>query len=212
MVSANMVFASPVYIGGSASADASGNVDLQPAGGKAEYSDVQSGARALGVVPAGYDANEPSSARVLPTVNKRTAAEITAAVSVHGWESEKASVVQDFEENTEKLAENDDNITSIEATPDGIRIAYKRNAKLFGFIPVAYYHAFTVDGKGNMAQGRPWWLIFATSDAASFGDNVMMDFKKQQDALRWFKAPTALELAAERLSALANILKTRHDK
>ena len=120
-------------------------------------------------------------------------------------------MLRNFEKNTENIAEQDKNIGTVELSPETLKVEYKRPAKLFGFIPVAYYHAFTVDGKGNIAQGHPWWLILATSDANNFASTVVSDFKKQQDQLRWVKAPTALELAAQHLSALAGILKARHD-
>lgn len=169
--------------------DGSVSKELQSVGDKAAYEKFNG---------AGSAAN-----RLLPTVNKKT-----AAVTVRGWDPDKKTAI---EARVKEATDKDENIASAEVDNDKIEVQYRRPVKLFGFIPVAYYHAFTVDGKGNIAQGHPWWLIFATGDATAFGADAQADFQNNQSNLRFIKAPTELELQTQRFSALVEILKTRHD-
>lgn len=184
-------------------ADGDGLPDLQNVGGRAELDQY----------------NAAASERVLPTVNKKTTVTISnegrdrmmMRVIVRGWDAEKKELVEDFEKNIEAVAGADGNIVSAEVTPDAIKVSYKRPAKLFGFIPVAYYHAFTVDGKGNVAQGHPWWLAFAADDAATFGPDVAEVFQHNQSDLRFIKMQTMMEQQLQRFSALSNVMKSRHE-
>ncbi|MDP1718905.1 MAG: hypothetical protein Q8L24_00560 [bacterium] len=173
--------------------DGAVSADLQKVGGKAEYESFTA-------------TNNADSQKVLPTVNKRT-----ASVIVRGWDAEKKELVDVLEKNAKATAEADENIVSAEVDKDKIEVIYRRPAKLFGFIPVAYYHAFTVDGKGNISNGKPWWLMFASGDADQFGSDVDALFQDGQSKLRYIKAPTDLEQQLQRFSALSNILKTKHD-
>ncbi len=231
-------FASPVYIVGSGSAtvqagDDTGSNRIQPAGDKTAYENWTQVEGPKGVVTLPGDVNgdglldtverainsassnvnirvqtgdvngDGATDRLLPTVNKRT-----ATVTARGWDPEKKAII---EARIKAVTDKDENIVSAEVDTDKVEVQYRRPAKLFGFIPVAYYHAFTVDGKGNIAQGHPWWLIFATGDADVFGADVDHIFQHNQSDLRWIKAPTELELQTQRFSALTDILKTRHD-
>ncbi len=172
--------------------DGSVSKELQSVGDKAAYEKFN-----------GAGGSSDAASRLLPTVNKKT-----AAVIVRGWDPDKKAAI---EARVKEATDKDENIASAEVDNDKIEVQYRRPVKLFGFIPVAYYHAFTVDGKGNIAQGHPWWLIFATGDATAFSADVQADFRNNQSGLRWIKTPTELELQIQRFSALIEILKTRHD-
>ncbi|MEK7641038.1 MAG: hypothetical protein AAB389_03520 [Patescibacteria group bacterium] len=200
--------------------DQDGVPDLQVVGGKAELEkfNSQSGGAAPATINTSHsniknmissdnDPNESGNLpRLLPTVNKRE-----ATVIVRGWDVEKKEAIVGIEKNVKATAEADENIGSITIAPDKIEMTYRRPAKLFGFIPVAYYHAFTVDDKGNVAQGHPWWLMFAKDDADNFGSDVKYVFQHNQSDLRFIKMQTVMEQQMQRFSALSNILKTKHD-
>lgn len=181
-----------------------GVVDVQTSvGGRAELEQFNSAERVLPTVNKKTDA---SSQRVLPTVNKRE-----AKVVVRGWDAEKKEEVANMEKNVKATTDADENIASIEIRPEKIEMTYRRPAKLFGFIPVAYYHAFMVDDKGNVAQGHPWWLAFAKDDADNFGSDVKYIFQNNQSDLRFIKMQTLIEQQMQRFSSLSNVMKTRHD-
>lgn len=219
--------ASPVYIAPKSAEENPATGDLQPAGGRTEYEKFQRANATQpgdlngdGVIDAAesaintshaniknleaVDANNPQAAnRLLPTVNKRT-----AAVTVRGWDPDKKAII---EARVKEVADKDENIASAEVDTDKVEIQYRRQAKLFGFIPVAYYHAFTVDGKGNISHGTPWWLALAKDDASTFGADVKYIFQHNQSDLRYIKMPTDIEQQTQRFNALINILKARHD-
>lgn len=132
-------------------------------------------------------------------------------VVVRGWDAEKKEAVDNLKNNAKAIIEADENIASAEISPEKVKVSYKQSAKLFGFIPVAYYHAFTVDGKGNISHGTPWWLALATSDAKTFGPDVAEVFQHNQSDLRFIKAPTQLEWQMQRFSMLSNVMKARHE-
>lgn len=164
------------------------------------------GNEASRVLPTVNKKTDASAQRVLPTVNKRT-----AKVTVRGWDTEKKELIENLEKNAAATVEADENIAELQVSPDKIEMKYKRSAKLFGFIPVAYHHAFTVDDKGNVAQGHPWWLALAKDDADNFGSDVKYVFQYNESELRFIKAPTAMEWQIQRFSSLSNIMKTRHE-
>lgn len=185
--------------------DRDGMVDVQTSvGGRAELEQFNSAERLLPTV--NKKTVDASSERVLPTVNKRV-----AKVTVRGWDAEKKEEVANMEKNVKAAADADENIASIEIRPEKIEMTYRRPAKLLGFIPVAYYHAFTVDDKGNVAQGHPWWLAFAKDDADNFGSDVKYVFQNNQSDLRFIKMQTLIEQQVQRFSSLSNVMKTRHD-
>lgn len=196
--------------------DQDGLPDIQAVGGRAElekFLKVQSTTQSKDsdgsserLLPTVNKKTDTSSQRVLPTVNKRE-----AKVIVRGWDTEKKEEVANMEKNIKATAEADENIASIEIKPEKIEMQYRRPAKLFGFIPVAYYHAFTIDDKGNVAQGHPWWLAFAKDDADSFGSDAKYVFQNNQSDLRFIKMQTAIEQQVQRFNALSNVLKTRHE-
>lgn len=155
--------------------------------------------------------------RVLPTVNKREASAPSvserARVEVRGWDAEKKENVDNLQKNTEAAVDADENIENVDISPDGVKLEYKDSAKLFGFIPVAFSHAFTVDGKGNVASGHPWWLIFATTATStdSFESETIHIFQHNESDLRYIKQPTQIELMGHYFQSLIDILKAQHE-
>jgi len=105
----------------------------------------------------------------------------------------------------------DENIVAVEISDEETTIRYKRPAKLFGIIPVAYTHAFTLDGKGNLSHGRPWWLMFAADDAADFELGVEAAFQHNQSNLDFLKLQSIIARQSRALQTLSNILKNRHE-
>ncbi|MDO8466672.1 MAG: hypothetical protein Q7S83_00860 [bacterium] len=194
--------------------------DLQTVGGRAELDKFNSGtggdapsaintshSNIKNMISSDNDPNDPQgSPRLLPTVNKKT-----AKVTVRGWDAEKKEAIMGMEANVKATVEADENISSITIAPDKIEMAYRRPAKLFGFIPVAYQHAFTVDEKGNVAQGHPWWLMFAKDDADNFGSDVKYIFQNNQTDLVFIKMQTIMQQQMQRFSALSNVMKSRHE-
>lgn len=171
------------------------------------------------------DSNDPTSAnaRVLPTVNKREAADSNdptagarqtpktdfgTRVRVVGWDPDRKEAI---EQRVKKVVEADPNIAKSEIEEGKIKISYRRPAKLFGFIPVAYYHAFTMDGKGNLAQGKPWWLALATSDAKQFADDVSAAYQNNQSNLDFLRLQDLVARQSRAFEVLSGILKVRHD-
>ncbi len=175
--------------------DKNGLPDLQNVGGQEELQKFN----------AGVGAEVKNASRQTPKKD------FGDRVRVRGWDAEKKGLVDNLEANTKSVAEADENIVSAEISPEEIKVSYKRPAKLFGFIPVAYYHAFTVDDKGNVSNGKPWWLIFATNDGVSFGSEVTEVFQHNQSDLVFIKMQTIMEQQMQRFSALSNVLKTKHD-
>ncbi len=197
--------------------------NIQPAAGKDSYDKI------------GGAGGASATSRLLPTVNKKTESVIvppgdvggdgtpaaainnshsniknlkTAAVTLRGWDPDKKELISG---RIKAVTDADENIASAEVDTDKVEVQYRRPAKLLGFIPVVYYHAFTVDGKGNVAQRHPWWLAFAISDADTFGADVDHVFQHNQSNLEFLKMPTDIEKQSQIFSALTNILKSKHD-
>ncbi len=193
-------------------------VNIQPAGTNADYQKwAQTDEPKIVQARTGDVDEDGSASRVLPTVNKKTDVTISnegrdrLRVTVRGWDAEKKEAVDNLEKNAKSVTDADENIVSAEISPEEVKVSYKRPAKLFGFIPVAYYHAFTVDGKGNVSHGTPWWLAFATDDASTFGADVAEVFQHNQSDLRFIKMQTVMEQQLQRFSALSNVMKARHE-
>lgn len=133
-------------------------------------------------------------------------------VESDGWGvTISASRVQDFEKNTEKIVEADENISRAEVTPEKVEIAYKRPVKLFGFLPMTMNLRAVVDKDGNLKMHKPWYSFLTTSEVDAFSAAVEADFKAQQDNLKTFKIQDLLQRQAQYFQSLTNILKTRHD-
>ncbi|TSC83032.1 MAG: hypothetical protein G01um101419_304 [Parcubacteria group bacterium Gr01-1014_19] len=129
-------------------------------------------------------------------------------VEVRGWDPDRKEAI---EAKVKLVTEKDENIAKAEVEEDKIEISYRRPAKLLGFIPVAYYHAFMMDGKGNISSGTPWWLAFAKSDADAFSEDVKYVFQNNQTNLEFLRLQDAVARQSRAFEVLSNILKTRHD-
>lgn len=174
------------------------NMDVQPAGTKSDYEKTQTGSAELRIQSG--DITGGKTEKQTPTV--------TPVLKVI-WDSE--ADVGSLELRAKDVAEKDENIRSVEVRHDSVKVVYRRPAKLFGFIPVAYYHAFTLDGNGQLAHGRPWWLIFARSDVQDFEKNVEEAFQNNQSNLDFLKLQDAVQKQSRALEVLSNVLKTSHD-
>ncbi len=195
--------------------DKDGSPDLQTVGGRVELEKFNAGSG--GTAPATINTShsnikniqaadldgDGSAERVLPTVNKRT-----ASVIVRGWDPDRKEAI---EAKIKLITDKDENIAKAEVAEDKIEISYRRPAKLLGFIPVAYYHAFTMDGKGNISHGKPWWLAFATNDADEFTADVSATFQNNQSNLDFLRLQDLVARQSRAFEVLSSILKARHE-
>ena len=188
--------------------------ELQSVGGKAEYDAVQSGRAELRVQTGDVTADGRADVEV-------TSAPATSPSGVSYrfiWdsrselgESDQMAAEVALEARAEAIAEQDPNVRSVEVRQDSVTVEYRRPAKLFGFIPVAYRHAFTLDGKGQLSHGRPWWLIFATDDAVDFELGVEAAFQHNQSNLDFLKLQDLMNRQSHALQTLSNVLKAQHE-
>lgn len=180
-------------------------------GGKAEFDAVQSGAVRLNTkvrVDSHAEAEKAESVSEAKDGPRfRFSWDSQADLGV---DEQRAAEVA-LKLRAEAAAKADTNIQGVEITPEEVTIDYRRPAKLFGFIPVAYSHAFTLDGKGQISHGRPWWLIFASDDAVDFELGVEAAFQHNQSNLDFLKLQNIIDRQDKILQTLSNILKTRHD-
>lgn len=202
---------------------------LQPAGTKTDYEAINTGTVKIGEIapptnfaPINVPSVNVSEFKLTPKVtplspqpSSESAVTITGThfenlIQVRGWDpikkEEAQSAVLKVLEKTK-----DENIARAVAEPEKVEVRYKRPAKLFGFLPVAYQHAFTLDGKGQLSHGRPWWLIFATDDAAQFGDDVKKAYQNNQSNLEFLKLQNIIQRQLKALEILTNVLKAQND-
>lgn len=184
------------------------NMDVQPAGTKSDYEKTQTGSADLRVQSGDITGDKTEKQTITVTNEGRDRLRIEPNLKVI-WDS--GADVGSLELRAKDVAEKDENIRSVEVRQDSVKVVYRRPAKLFGFIPVAYYHAFTLDGKGQLAHGRPWWLIFARSDVQDFEKNVKAAFQNNQSNLDFLKLQDAVQKQSRALEVLSNVLKTSHD-
>lgn len=95
-----------------------------------------------------------------------TAEELTAALarSVH--------TRAHLEELAEALVQSDKSVLHIETGESGLRMVYRHRAKLLGFIPLSYKLDTTVDARGQVHTGKPWWLFLASDHAAEIAQQL----------------------------------------
>lgn len=95
-----------------------------------------------------------------------TAEELTAALarSVH--------TRAHLEELAEALVQSDKSVLNIETGESGFRMVYRHRAKLLGFIPLSYKLDTTVDARGQVHTGKPWWLFLASDHAAEIAQQL----------------------------------------
>lgn len=173
---------------GSAAVSATGRVDVQPAGDSKAYK--------------AFDPNEPAVKRVLvvPHVLERVVVKI-----------ENPTAKAKIEAVIKKISEKDENISAAEVSEENVKVEYRRQAKLFGFIPVNYGHLVSLDRTGKLTGKKPWWLAFAKDDADTFMSEMQALFQHNQTNLDFLKIKDLIDSQSQAFQTLSNVLKTKHD-
>ena len=157
------------------------------------------------------------------------------AVEVRGWDPDKKQAFlgtvkahaevksgQDLENFATGVLLKDENIESVSFNNGEIKVEYKAQGKLFGFIPHTYRETITVDAKAE-ASGRvkvrfPWYQSLLTPGLSadditkSLGDNLV-NFNPLATGAAAVSANAEADAhtLAGALEAISSVLKTKHD-
>ncbi len=184
--------------------DLDGSPELQKVGGRAEMEKFNN----KNLQTADLDRDGAEDVVVSETSRQTPKRDFGDRVQIRGWDPDRKEAL---EAKLKLITDKDENIAKAEVEQEKIKISYRRPAKLLGFIPVAYYHAFTMDGKGNISHGKPWWLALASSDANDFASEVSAAFQNNQSNLDFLRLQDLVARQSRAFEILSNILKTRHD-
>ena len=121
---------------------------------------------------------EANSERVLPTVNKKTAAKVT----VRGWDVEKK---EQIEAKIQAALENNPQINSLEVSENSVLVNYGATAKLLGFIPVTMPITVTADADAKVKVKFPWWKFMASSNFSNTAELLNGVFQNNQTDLEF---------------------------
>ena len=153
------------------------------------------------------------------SVQAKTVSEVAASetalevrVTVRGWDADqKEAIAKKVDVVAGKVFGMETALRNVTVEPNSVSVSVERPAKLLGFIPVAYEHAFTIDDKGKVSQGKPWWLIFATNDSVDFTKGVEAAFQHNQSNLDFTKFQDIVERQSQAFQTLSNVLKAAHE-
>ena len=157
------------------------------------------------------------------------------AVEVRGWDPDKKQTFlgtvkahaevksgQDLENFATGVLLKDENIEIVSFNNSEIKVEYKAQGKLFGFIPHTYRETITVDAKAEASERVkvrfPWYRFLLTSDLSadditkSLGDNLV-NFNPLATGGTAVSANAEAEVSAlaEAFETVSNVLKTKHD-
>lgn len=161
------------------------------------------------------------------------------AVEVRGWDSEKKqeflSTVKahaevksghDLEDFAKGVLLKDENVESVSLNFGEIKVEYKADGKLLGFIPHRFTERVTVDTQAE-AQDRvkvrfPWYRFLLSIDASAKDIEALLNQDLTDNNVTFNPIATGgatveagseadLSALAKALETISNVLKTKHD-
>lgn len=95
-----------------------------------------------------------------------TAEELQKALSRH------VRTREHLEEYAKALVQTDNRVRRVEIGESGVRMVYRQKAKFLGLVPLSYYLETTIDARGKLHIGKPWWLFLAPDRAKDIEQNL----------------------------------------
>ena len=117
-----------------------------------------------------------------------------------------------LEELAKALVQSDKSVVHIETGESGLRMVYRHRAKLLGFIPLSYKLDTTVDARGQVHIGKPWWLFLASDHAAEIAQQLQNRVIEDKLILgNLLKVPDLHERGQSIMEVLAAIARHAYD-
>jgi len=117
-----------------------------------------------------------------------------------------------LEELAKALVQSDKSVVHIETGESGLRMVYRHRAKLLGFIPLSYKLDTTVDARGQVHTGKPWWLFLASDNAAEIAQQLQDRVIEDKLILgNLLKVQDLHERGQEIMEVLATIARYAHE-